>query len=106
MMSNTQVLSFASTKSEDVLIRAIANRWMRMLGELAGADFYGVTIEDLIMDITACHCNGNALKLQELLDADDFNFAHDVFGINRHLARRTGAMLDCFLPRFAQCRDD
>lgn len=54
-----------------------------------------------IMDIDACHNNGNPLKLQKLLDADDFNFAHDVFGIRQHIDRHTGQLLDCFVPRYS-----
>ena len=54
------------------------------------------------MDILATHANGNPLKLQELLDADEDNFLHDVFGIRRHLNRRTGELEDFFVPRFSQ----
>jgi hypothetical protein len=54
------------------------------------------------MDITACHLNGCPLRLGELLGADDANFAHDVFGIRRHLNRETGKLEDCFCPRYAE----
>lgn len=54
---------------------------------------------DAEMDVTACHLNGCKLDLPKLLRADDFTFAHDVFGIRRHLNRTTGALLDCFSPR-------
>ena len=53
----------------------------------------------LIMDIEAAHII-NPLKLRELYDADNFNFAHDICGIQRHINRNTGEMGDCFLPRF------
>lgn len=53
------------------------------------------------MDIAAAHLNGCPLRLEELADADNFNFAHDVLGINRHLNRETGELQDCFLPRYA-----
>lgn len=56
---------------------------------------------DADMDITACHCGDAPLKLGELLGADDVNFAHDVFGIRRHLNRETLKLEDCFVPRFA-----
>lgn len=59
-------------------------------------------IMDATMDIDACHSNGCPLKLQELLEADDFNFAHDAFGIRAHIDRTTGKLQDCFLPRYAQ----
>lgn len=57
---------------------------------------------DLEMDIAATHCNGCPLRLADLLTADDFNFAHDVWGIWRHIDRNTGRLLNHFLPRFAQ----
>ena len=58
--------------------------------------------QDFAMDITACHCNGNPLRLADLLAADDFNFAHDINGIRRHLDRTNGRLLNCFSPRFSQ----
>lgn len=35
------------------------------------------------------------------LDADRFNFAHDVGGIRYHLDRNTGELADCFRPRYS-----
>ncbi len=55
----------------------------------------------LNMDITACHLNGCPLKLSELLNAEPFDFAHDIHGITAHIDRETGALRDCFVPRFA-----
>lgn len=52
------------------------------------------------MSVGACHIS-NPLKLQELLEADDFNFVHDVTGIIRHINRQTGKLENCFLPRFS-----
>lgn len=47
--------------------------------------------------------NGNLpLDLDALAAADEFNFVHDVCGIVRHLNRKTGALEDCFVPRFAR----
>ncbi len=42
-----------------------------------------------------------SLRLEEWLEADDFNFAHDWFGIREHIDRRTCKMSNCFVPRFA-----
>lgn len=56
---------------------------------------------DLVMDITAVHRNIMPLRLADLLDADAFNFAHDIGGIRRHLNRQTGELGGCFVPRFA-----
>jgi hypothetical protein len=54
-----------------------------------------------IMDIDACHNNDCPLKLAELLNADDTNFAHDVFGIRANIDRATGKLQNCFVPRYA-----
>jgi len=54
----------------------------------------------LHIDLDACmrEC---PLDLDALLNADDANFAHDVFGIVRHMDRTTGQLTGCFRPRFA-----
>lgn len=54
----------------------------------------------MTMDITATIANGNPMRLQQWLEADDFNFAHDLFGIRRYIDRDTGKLTDCFIPRF------
>lgn len=55
---------------------------------------------DFVMDIAACHSKC-PLRLEGLLNANDFNFGHDVFGIRTKLNRATGELNDCFLPRYA-----
>lgn len=57
---------------------------------------------NLMMDLTACHLNGNPLRLADLAQADDFNVIHDVGGISKHIDHDTGKLTDCFLPRFSQ----
>lgn len=59
---------------------------------------------DLRMDVTATHCNGNPLRLSDLLAADDFNFFHDMSGICNCLDRDTGQLKKNFRPRFSQPR--
>lgn len=54
---------------------------------------------EVMMDITAIHLNDVELDLQRLLEADDFNFAHDVNGIRGHIDIHTGKLRNCFLPR-------
>jgi hypothetical protein len=58
----------------------------------------------LIMDLMAADgVNGNpAIDWTRLYSADDFNFAHDVGGIHRHMNRETGELGGCFLPRFTK----
>ena len=54
----------------------------------------------IMMDVSAAHIK-YPLDLEGLLNAEDFDFIHDVAGINRHIDRKTGDLKDCFLPRFA-----
>lgn len=54
----------------------------------------------LIMDLEQATEQFN-LKLKELLNADDFNFAHDICGIQNNFNRETLKMENCFLPRYA-----
>jgi len=56
---------------------------------------------DAQMDVEACHSNGCPIQWDALLLADDANFAHDIFGIRRHIDRNTGTLRDFFIPRFA-----
>lgn len=54
------------------------------------------------MDIAACHLNGTPLRLAKWLAADDFNFVHDLYGIDAHMDRSTGRLTGCFVPRFGR----
>lgn len=82
------------SEKEEALIKRIADRAGELLGRGAR-----VTV---CMDITACHLNGTPLRLEDLAEADQFNFLHDVTGINRHLNRETGELTGHFLPRFVR----
>jgi hypothetical protein len=95
------------TKEDAELINKIARRGLKMI-EDQGVDHY--RLKDLflscVMDVTAVHVNRNPLRLQEFLDADNFNFAHDFFGIIDHVDRSTGKLGRFFLPRFSQPKID
>ena len=54
----------------------------------------------LMMDLE-CANEEFHLRLDELLKADDFNFSHDIGGIQHHIDRSTKTFKDCFVPRFA-----
>jgi hypothetical protein len=54
---------------------------------------------EIRMDLCATHANGTPLDFQRLREFDDFSFLHDVFGIERHLDRTSGALRDMFVPR-------
>ena len=51
--------------------------------------------------LAATHANGNPLRLHDLLNADDLNFAHDVWGIRSKIDRTTGKLTDHFSPRYS-----
>jgi hypothetical protein len=55
----------------------------------------------LMMDLE-CAMKEFNLSLDELLNADDFNFTHDICGIQRHINRRTMEFENFFVPRFAR----
>lgn len=59
-------------------------------------------VVDARMDLTAVHANGCPLRLPQLLAANEFDFAHDVLGIRKHLNRQTAQFFDHFHPRFAR----
>jgi hypothetical protein len=91
------MISFEVSKEESDLIARIAERADK---ELFGPHRIEQSRMDTMMDLKATIAQGCPLKLQELLDADPLNFAHDVAGIRRHIDRTTGLLGDCFLPRF------
>lgn len=41
------------------------------------------------------------LRLTQLLMADDFNFIHDIAGIQQNINRKTKKMENLFVPRYA-----
>ena len=77
----------------DGRILAIANRAVK-----EGLNFHDRL--SLIMDLELAHEKFN-LRLDELLNADKFNFAHDIRGIQQHIDRRNKEFVDCFVPRYA-----
>ena len=91
-------LNFDTTPQDTDLILAIVRRADAM-GRQHGVH-WGDRLS-LSMDLSAVHLNGCPLRLAALAAAPDFDFAHDVAGIVRHLDRRTGKLRDHFLPRFA-----
>lgn len=67
------------------------------------ADEMGIMMLDrlsLSMDLKVANQEFN-LRLQELLNADNFNFSHDVVGIQNNINRATKQMENFFVPRYA-----
>jgi hypothetical protein len=79
------------TAAELAVIDAIVNR--------ARVHFPDREERDVKMDVLATHLT-KPLRLNELLDADDTNFVHDIVGIERHLDRQTFTLRGGFSPRF------
>jgi hypothetical protein len=92
-----QTIKWSVSRQESELIERIVSRAVRVARENE-IDYDKCTA---LMDITAVHANGCKLRLNELIEADAFNFNHDVFGIRSHLDRTTGKLTGCFVPRFA-----
>lgn len=83
------------TKEDKMLIVAIAKK----------AEEKDLLLSDrmsLIMDLEFVHGDEGTLRLQDLLDADDFNFSHDVVGIQNHFNRETKKLENLFLPRYTK----
>ena len=93
------------------LIDHIADRAVRMFERLGmrerPARFVHIATSAEVLTV---HSRIMPLDLEALLGADDFNFAHDVAGIHRHLdfgkKRAPPRLNDCFVPRFAKPLDE
>lgn len=57
----------------------------------------------LLMDIENADKVFN-LRLEDLLNADDGNFAHDIIGIVNNIDRRNPTDFNLFVPRYAENR--
>lgn len=90
-------INWTTTKRDREAIERIVDRACLMAAR-AHSPRDRMTLE---MDLIACHMNDTRLDLHALETADDFNFSHDVFGIERHINRDTGKLERFFVPRFA-----
>jgi len=55
----------------------------------------------MMMDIEAVHSQW-PLCLEEFLNAPEYDFWHDIYGIRRHLNRETLQLEDGFVPRYTK----
>ena len=92
------MINWNVTKEDEVTISKIVDRYMEFHYSLGIPKQYQRM--DLIMDIEATHL-ANPLRLNDLLNADDFNFTHDLIGIQQHLDRTTCKLNNCFVPRYS-----
>lgn len=92
------MVEFATfSADEETAVECILNR-ASGLAHRAEVRFDGLTLR---MDLSAVHAH-TPLRLVELSETDDFTFAHDVFGIQRHMDRDTGVLTGCFRPRLSR----
>jgi uncharacterized protein DUF6874 len=94
----TKMIKWDISQDENSIVNKIAHR----AAEVAREFDVDYNAQDAAIDVTATHLNGCPIDLQKLLDAPDFDFSHDIFGIRRHLDRHTGELGDCFVPRYAR----
>lgn len=77
---------------------------VEMYGAIAKrADQMGLLFSDrlsLIMDLEVADNEFN-LRLEELLKTDEFNFGHDVVGIQQNMDRTNRKVVNHFVPRYA-----
>lgn len=104
MRISDETVSFDVTARDEALIEKIAKRAERLDRESKWGMRRSLT--DWQMDLTACHANGSPIDLAKLLAASDLTFAHDAFGIARHLDRRTGELMSVFVPRCARSDEE
>jgi len=83
-------VKFETRKGKKNLILLIANRAIK-------EKLTGDTVS-LSMDLSAVSAKYN-INLKKLLKFDDFNFAHDIYGIMDNLNRETGELENYFSPR-------
>lgn len=93
------MINFEVSREDRATIVEIADRAIAMARKVTGRSPSFKAFE-LEMDLSATH-NSTPLRLAALLTTDDSNFSHDVFGIMKHIDRRTGMLGGCFVPRFA-----
>lgn len=95
------MISFKTTRKDEMTILKIADRARAlyyMHAPAGSAPFDKVSCE---MDVAACHVNGTPLRLNDLLNADDFHFLHDIIGLRDHMDREKTGQPIGFRPRFA-----
>ncbi|MBO5825763.1 MAG: hypothetical protein J6R03_03985 [Treponema sp.] len=75
--------------------------YVKIAQRAEGMGIYNGERFTLLMDLENAD-NVFNLRLEELLNADDGNFAHDVVGIVNHIDRRNPTDFNLFVPRFAK----
>ena len=75
--------------------------YVKIAQRAEGMDLYKGERITFLMDIEHAD-NVFNLRLEELLNADDMNFAHDVLGIVNNIDRSNPTDFNFFVPRYAK----
>jgi hypothetical protein len=92
-------MGMASFSKNTKAASEIAKRYEAQFGKQDGYERI-----NLIMDLTAADgVNDNSpLDWEKFVNADNFNFMHDIGGICKHMNRANGRLENCFVPRCAR----
>ena len=74
--------------------------YVKIAQRAEGMGIYNGERFNLLMDIENADKVFN-IKLEEWLNADDVNFAHDIVGIVNNIDRRNPTDFNLFVPRYA-----
>jgi hypothetical protein len=87
------MINWNTTKEDYKVINKIIER----------AKSLGVQRDTMSLDMDICAAHENCpLRLEEFLNAPNFDCLHDVVGIVNNLNRETGEIENFFLPRYAK----
>lgn len=81
-------------KSDDILIKKIAQR--------AHSEVPGSNYLEVFLKVKGTHLYAQKLDLKKLLEFDESNYIHDIYGICDHLNMKTLELDSCFQPRCAK----
>ncbi len=74
--------------------------YVKLAQRAEGMGIYNGERINLLMDLEHADKAFN-LRLEDLLGADDFNFAHDIVGIVNNIDRNNPTEFNYFVPRYA-----
>jgi hypothetical protein len=95
--SDLKLVNQIAQRATQVAVSHRAISLLKAFSKVEEARFH----REVLMDVWIVHANGCPLRLQELLDAEPYEFAHDVFEMRERLDRVTGQLTGCFVPRFS-----
>ena len=75
--------------------------YVKIAQRAEGMGIYNGERITLLMDIENADKVFN-LRLEDWLEADNFNFAHDIIGIVNNIDRKNPTDFNLFVPRFAE----